>query len=371
MRLAILGSRGIPARYGGFETFVEELAPRLVARGVEVTVFCEATGEPAPAELGGVRLEHVPAGAPGPLRTVAYDLRCLWRARRDFDVVYMLGYGASFACWLPRLWGSAVWINMDGLEWRRSKWSRLARWYLRAMEGIAGRVATRLVFDNGALAGEIVARRRWRGVERTALAYGAPIVRAADPAPLFELGLEPGGFDLALCRAEPENHLLEVVRAHVEADLPRPLVVVANTEAGTPYCDEVLAWASERVRFLGAVYEPRTVRALRFHCHTYLHGHSVGGTNPSLIEAMGCGAPVIAHDNPFNREVLGDAGLYFASEAALRGALAAAQAESPAGRRAIGAAARHRIEERYTWERVAQQYARLLGLPAQRVEVAA
>ena len=370
-RIAILGSRGIPARYGGFETFVEELAPRLVRRGSDVTVFCEAHPGPSPTGFRGVRLEYVPARAPGPLRAIEYDLRCLWRARRRFDVVYMLGYGASFGCFLPRLAGREVWINMDGLEWRRSKWGGLARWYLRTMEGLAGRTATRLVFDNAALAGEVVARRRWQHVAHTVLAYGAPVHRSADPAPLANLGLQPDGYDLVLCRCEPENHILEIIRAHRAANGPRPLVVVANSDLGTPYCGEVLAWQGEAVRFTGAIYDAGVVRALRFHCHTYLHGHSVGGTNPSLIEAMGSGAFVVAHDNPYNRDVLGETGEYFADEAGLLATLERTNAAPRAQRRVRGEAARARIEERYTWEAIADQYADLLGAVASRAEVAA
>ena len=121
VHIAILGARGIPARYGGFETFVDELSRRLVTRGIRVTVYCEADETPAMDSYEGVELVHVPANAPGPARTIVYDIACLWRARKDFDLVYMLGYGASFGCFLPRLWGTQVWINMDGLEWRRSK----------------------------------------------------------------------------------------------------------------------------------------------------------------------------------------------------------------------------------------------------------
>lgn len=370
-RVAILGSRGIPARYGGFETFVEELAPRLVQRGAEVTVFCERSPGPAPTAYRGVRLEHVPAEAPGPLRTLAYDVRCLWRARRGFDVVYMLGYGASFACFLPRLAGSQVWINMDGLEWRRSKWRAHARAWLWTMEALAGRAATRLVFDNGALADEVLGRRRWRRVEHSVLAYGAPAVREPAPASALPPGLKPDGYDLVLCRCEPENHVVELVRAHARSGIPRPLAVVANTDAGTPYCAEVLQWRGDHVRFTGPIYEPEVVRALRSHCRLYLHGHSVGGTNPSLIEAMGCGTFVIAHDNPFNREVLGSAGLYFGGDTPLRAALEAAEATGPEERRARGEAARERVERHYAWEAIADRYAALLGEATSRAGAAA
>jgi len=172
-----------------------------------------------------------------------------------------------------------------------------------------------------------------------------------------------------VCRCEPENHVLELVRTHARSGTPRPLVVVANTDRDTPYCEQVLAWRSDRVRFLGPIYEPRVLSALRVHGHTYLHGHGVGGTNPSLLEAMGCGAFVIAFDNAFNREVLGPAGLYFQGEESLRAALEAASGTSSGEREALGRAARERVERHYTWEAVAQDYAALLGEVAERWQV--
>src|SRR5690348_17242488 len=124
MKLAILGARGIPAGYGGLETFAEQLSIRLVARGHEVTVFCESRGNTS-EQYKGVKLQYVPVRRLGPLSTVLYDAESLWQARSGFDVIYMLGYGASAFCWLPRVWGSQVWINMDGLEWKRAKWNAL------------------------------------------------------------------------------------------------------------------------------------------------------------------------------------------------------------------------------------------------------
>lgn len=370
--VALLGSRGIPARYGGFETFAAELGPRLVERGFEVTVFCERVRGAHPSTYRGVRLEYVAARGPGPVASLSYDLRCLWRARRRFDLVYMLGYGSSFACGLPRLFGTPVWINMDGLEWRRSKWGPGARRWLRIMEGCACRSADRLVFDNGALAEDVLRRHRPRA-ESTVLAYGSPVVTGADVAPLERLGLEPDGYDLAVCRAEPENHLLELVRAHRVADLARPLVVVANSDRNTSYCAALRELESDDLRLLGTVYDAQVLSALRVHAHFTLHGHSVGGTNPSLLEAMGCGAVVLAHDNPFNREVLVDAGRYFASEKDCARQLHELERVGAASLADLRSRARRHVRERYGWEDLADRYAReilgTLGLPE--AEVAA
>lgn len=359
--IAILGSRGIPARYGGFETFVDELSRRLVQRGVRVTVFCEAEETPGdlddkPTEYEGVELIHVPATAPGPARTIAFDIACLWRARRNYDVVYMLGYGASFACFLPRLWSREVWINMDGLEWRRSKWSPLARLWLKTMEGIALLTATRVIYDNQALAQEIEGRRH-RVPHSSVLEYGAPLLRERTSTErLAELGVTAGEYYLVVCRFEPENHVIEIARAYGESGLERPLILVANKDIGTSYAAETLQLASDRVRFVGTVYDQDLLLPLRQHCRAYIHGHSVGGTNPSLLEAMGCGNFILSHDNPFNRVTLGDAALFFSGEQdlvqRLRECEALAEEELEAKRRAV----LERVDQRYTWEAIADRY---------------
>lgn len=359
-RIAFLGSRGIPARYGGFETFVDEVARRLVRRGIEVTVFCERGDGPRPTEVEGVRLEYVPANAPGSLRTLLYDLSCLWRARRGHDVVYMLGYGAALFCFLPRLFGSRVWINMDGIEWKRSKWSSLARLWLYLMEGLAFLTADRLIFDNGALRDSILERRRKR-VDTSVIEYGGPDVALdPDPSPLAEFDVTPGEYYLVVCRCEPENHVLEVCRAWLAAELDRPLLVVANTEPGTEYARRCTELASDGLRFVGTVYDQRVLVALRSHCRAYLHGHSVGGTNPSLLEAMACGNAVIAHDNVFNREVLGSCGRFFQTEADLASELQAFDRLSAGDVAELGRDARARIRESYTWSRITDRYQELL-----------
>src|SRR6266571_1127158 len=145
MKISILGTRGIPAQYGGFETFAEEIAVRLVKQGVDVTVFCEAEKGEQSGEYQGVKLIYVSVPKLGSLTTILFDLICLWRARKEFDVVYMLGYGASPFCFIPRLWGRQVWINMDGVEWARSKWSWPARIWFKMMEAVAMRTPDRII----------------------------------------------------------------------------------------------------------------------------------------------------------------------------------------------------------------------------------
>lgn len=357
-RIAFLGSRGIPARYGGFETFVEEVAKRLVFLGAEVTVYCEGTS--GPAEYEGVQLKYVAAHAPGPFRTLWFDLCCLWRARREHDVVYMLGYAAALFCFIPRVFGSEVWINMDGLEWKRSKWGFLARAWLKWMEGLAFRAANQLIFDNFALR-EIVLARRATPVKTTVIEYGAPTVdQLPSKTHLDRFGVRAGEYYLVVCRFEPENHVLEIAKAHFAAGIEDPLIIVANSDLGTRYVARCRRLGSERIRFVGPVYDQKVLLSLRAHCRAAIHGHSVGGTNPSLLEAMVCGKPILAHDNPFNRETLAASGTYW-QVGGLAEAWEKFDAEDSASVAWRGFAARKRAVEYFSWERIAAAYIDLLS----------
>lgn len=357
-RIAFLGSRGIPARYGGFETFVEELSVRLVERGIDVTVFCEGDAREAERSFRGVQLEHVRAWAPGPLRTLAFDAQCLARSLRGFDVVYMLGYGSSALCSLPRLAGRDVWINMDGLEWRRSKWSPAARAWLWAMEKLAFHCASHLVFDNAALRERVAGTRR---KSASVIEYGAPIyTRDDESGVLARFGLQAGRYLLAVARLEPENHLIEIVRAHRESGSERDLALVTNVERGGDYARALADAAGARTRILGSVYDASVLRPLRRHAHAYVHGHSVGGTNPSLLESMGCANVVVAHDNPFNRETLAGNGLFWSDERELAQRLVECESLARSDRERLREAVLARAREQYGWERIAERYAALI-----------
>lgn len=371
LRVAILGARGIPANYGGFETFAEQLATRLAARGHEVTVYAECGDQPvADTTYQGVRVRSRRRPRWGAASVLAYDCTCLWDARRGYDLVYMLGYGAAWACWWPRVFGVPVWINVDGLEWARSKWTWAARMYLRCMEWVAAKVATRLIADAEAIA------QRFRltypgGAPSSFIAYGADLVQAdeVDPSVLATWGLQAYHYMLVVARPEPENHILEIVQGYVMHGGEWPLVVVGDVSGATPYQQQLKALASDRVRFVGGIYDTEQLKSLRVHAACYLHGHSVGGTNPSLLEALACGNWVIAHDNPYNREVARDAAEYFSTPVQLARSLdrvvgdEGADLQSHRAQRARDIVAKH-----YTWEGIADAYEALMYaqcLPAQ------
>jgi glycosyltransferase involved in cell wall biosynthesis len=360
-RLAILGTRGIPARYGGFETFAEELAIRLVNRGVEVTVFCPAPASTPDKTYRGVKLKFVKFPALGKYSEMFWDARCFCAAREHFDVVYMLGLGGAFAAWVPRLFGATIWVNTDGVEWKRTKFTWPQRAYLALAEALSVLFANRVIADSGAIATYL--GRRYPGLKSiSTIAYGADIpADSLDSHLIAEWGLEPGRYYIVVCRLEPENHVLEILEGFEQSNTPLPIILLGNIESPNAYVRALLAHRSNRVRFLGAVYDREKLAALRFFARAYMHGHSVGGTNPSLLEAMACSNLVVAHDNPFNREVLGDFGIFFRTPAEVASALNAIDS-GEVDRDALRRGAVSRIRKYYQWDQIADDYLALLKL---------
>lgn len=357
--LAILGSRGIPAHYGGFETFAEQLATRLAKQGIDVTVFCERDkGQSGPGQYCGVNLIYVSAPDFGPLTTIIFDIRCLWRARRNYDVVYMLGYGASLFCCIPRFWRREVWINMDGVEWARTKWNWLAKLWFRIMEYAALWTASLVVADSRGIDAHLKSRHR-RRPNTAIIAYGAEIVSSSpDCSVLQEWGLSPGAYYLVVCRLESENQIREIVEGYSLSKSERPLIIVGDHGSDTPYVTKLLQFRDARVRYVGTVFDKSRLQALRWNCRAYFHGHCVGGTNPSLLEALGCGNQIAAHDNVYNREVAGDCALYFRSLSDVTSIVE--EFDRSELTNAKRAARWNRIRENYTWDKVVHAYCEML-----------
>ena len=360
-KLAILGTRGIPARYGGFETFAEELATRLAARGVDVTVFCPSTIPKNNETYRGVTLRFIQFPQLGKYSEMVWDGRCFCAARRGYDVVYMLGLGGAYAAWVPRVLGTEVWVNTDGIEWKRTKFSMPQRTYLALAEALSVFFATRVIADSSAIADYL--RRRYPGIRRiSTIAYGADIpAKKPNEVLLQEWGLASNGYYIVVCRLEPENHVLEIIKGFEQSNSPMPLVILGHIEKPNTYVQTLLAYSSKRIRFLGTVYDKEKLAALRFCARAYIHGHSVGGTNPSLLEAMACSNVIIAHDNPFNREVITHFGQFFTTPADLAAAVNAIES-AQVDRQELGKRARDRIRARYGWNQIADAYFELLDV---------
>lgn len=357
--IAIIGSRGIPARYGGFETFAEELAVGLAERGVDVTVYCE--GRAGPSTYRGVQLVYVPAPHLGGFTTILHDFRALWRARKKYDVVYMLGYGTSLFCLLPKWAGAEVWMNMDGVEWQRDKWGLIGKTWWKLMESVAQYIPHLMIADAEAIKHFLQARHR-KLPPIVVIRYGADVLETPpDPAPLAEWGLEPYEFHLVVSRFEPENHVLEIFQGYANSNTTRPLVALGTTRKPTTYTRTLDSIAANDARFVlpGPIYDDR-LSVLRYYARTYLHGHSVGGTNPSLLEAMGSSSAIIAHDNEFNREVVGDAAVFFSTAADVTEHVNGLDSNAQR-RRILEHRALLRLKADYTWDKVVAVYLDLLA----------
>ncbi|WP_158297151.1 DUF1972 domain-containing protein [Zhihengliuella sp. ISTPL4] len=355
LRIALIGTRGIPAAYGGFETAVEEVGRRLVARGHRVLVYGRDAGTAGDVHLG-MRRVTLPAVRHKALETLSHTalstVHAVTRARPDAAFVF----NAANSPFLPllRARGIPVALHMDGLEWRRSKWGPRGKAYYRWAESFGVRTADAIIADAPGIA-EYYDHQF--GVASEMIRYGAPLLDDAPVAGIRALGLEPGEYHLVVARFEPENHVREIVEGYAASAAGKPLVVVGSAPYAADYTAAIddLASADDRIRLLGAVYDQDLLDALYHHAFTYLHGHSVGGTNPSLLRAMGAGTAVIAYDVVFNREVLDGHGWYFSDPAQAATAITAAEADADGVARA-GAAARTRAADDFTWDAVAEAY---------------
>ncbi|MFN2202892.1 MAG: DUF1972 domain-containing protein [Caldilineaceae bacterium] len=354
-RIAIIGSRGIPAEFGGFETFAEQLALRLVHLGWDVTVFCESNQNYRKPQYKGVNLKYIYAPRITAVRSIWFDLLSVVATLRGYDIVYMLGYHAGFVFVLPRLFATNFWVNMDGLEWRRTKWSLATRRYLKAMESLTLRLAPHIVADAQGIADHLTANYPRAANKTHVVEYGASLItREPKIGHITDNGLIPRGYYLVVCRLEPENHVREIVEGFIRSDSRRFLIIVGDHATGTAYVSSLLKAANDRVIFFGSLYDQEMLTALRFHCLAYIHGHSVGGTNPSLLESMACGTYIIAHDNVFNREVTAGLCAYFTNAADLERVVRRIDKNGPPCN--VGAALINRVESHYNWDRIADVY---------------
>jgi glycosyltransferase involved in cell wall biosynthesis len=357
LQINILGTRGVPGAHGGFETFATHFSQFLVERNINVVVYCQAeSGVSRPKswtdEWKGVRRVHFQTWSNGAAATIEFDLRAVLHVLRQPGVDLVLGYNTAIFCALQRRLRRRIAINMDGIEWKRRKWGPIARRWLWLNEKLAGIFATRMIADHP----EISAHLRGRGLgESVMIPYGSEPITQAPQEALASFGLAPNGFFISICRIEPENSILELIRAFVAAKTGLKLVVLGNLKPENPYHQEVQQAANADVLFPGAVYEADRLQALRLYCRAYLHGHQVGGTNPSLVEALGAGSPVIAHDNPFNRWVAGPEQLYFSNEADCAEVFHRV-ATGTVDVTPLRDAARRRHQEAFTFEKIHTRY---------------
>jgi glycosyltransferase involved in cell wall biosynthesis len=368
--LRIMGVRGIPAAHGGFETFAERLALYLAERNWLVTVYCqeEGTGNAFEDHWCGVRRVHIPVDRPGPVGTVIFDWKSTRHAAEEEGLVLTLGYNTAVFCSLYRARKIRNIINMDGIEWSRKKWSKAAKAWLWLNDWAGCWLADHLIADHPEIARHL--NSRVEASKISTITYGADAIHAADRALLQPYGVSQEPYAIVIARCEPENSILEIVSAWSRRPRGMKLLVLGDYRNPNAYQQCVLNAASSEVVFPGAIYDRKTVAALRFFSTLYIHGHQVGGTNPSLVEALGAGNAVIAHSNPFNRWVGGEGALYFENEekcAAILDMLL--QNEQILAAMRDGSRQRHL--EKFTWNDVLLRYEGLLFSWAYGIGVAA
>lgn len=354
MRIALLGTRGIPANYGGFETFAEELSTRLVQRGHQVTVYCRQRH--TSDHFHGVRLRYAPTIRHKYFDTVAHTaFSTLDLLARRFDaVLYCNAANAVFTLW-PRALGMPTALNVDGLERHRKKWNALGKTYYLVSEWLATWCPSRVVTDAEKIREYYLERYN---KDSHFIAYGAEVGRVRETQVIEELGLEPGRYVLYVSRLEPENNALMVRRVFERVRTPFKLALVGNAPYAHDYIREVQQTDDPRILMPGAIYG-EGYHQLQSHCHTYIQATEVGGTHPALIEAMGRGALVLYLNTPENAEVADTAGVPFSNEDELLDKLQWAVGLSPEERECWSRKAMARVEEVYSWNAVTDAYEKL------------
>jgi len=359
VNVAILGTRGVPAAYGGFETLAEELGARLAERGHRVTVYGRSAFiDPSLDGYRGMRLVVLPAIASKHLETVSHTfLSAVHAFWQGYDAVLLCNAANAPMIRLLQLGGTPVAINVDGIERKRRKWGAAARLYYLVCERLAALMSNALITD-----AEVIRRyyRRAYGTASKMIAYGGDLEPPVGSDVLASFGLDAGEYLLYVSRFEPENNPDRIAGAYSRVPGSRRLVMVGGAPYAPGLTRRVRDLADDRVLLPGAIYGDG-YRQLLFGCRLYIHATEVGGTHPALVEAMGAGRPVLYYDTPENREAAGDAGLRFrftggdAFEKVLTQVV-----DDDAKLAELGARSRRRVAQRYRWSDIAVEYERVL-----------
>ena len=364
LRIGMLGLYGMTMpklHFTGFETGFGEIAPRLAEMGHDVTMYCRKGSFPPEMrvpEYKGVRLVYVPSPGgknfSGVIATFFAVLHAL--AKGNYQIFFFVNVGMGHHAALCRLFGHKVIMNVNGLDWTRAKWGPVARWYFLSAAHSAVKFCTELVTDADAM--KEFYRERFNK-ETTMIAYGAYIDSSTNPDLVRQFGVEPDEYYLIASRLIPENHADLITEAFLQSGSKRKLVIAGGANYDSPFHRKLRSMEGENVILTGHIDDQDVIKELHCNCFAYLHGHSVGGTNPSLLKAMGYGNCILALDTVFNREVLADGGIFFPRDAhVLAQQIREIEAE-PARVAELRRMGPERIRANYTWEKIAGQYDQL------------
>jgi len=361
LRIGMLGLYGMPMtnlHFTGFETGFGEIAPRLVDAGHEVTIYCRRGSYPEALrvpEYRGVRLIYVPSPGgknfSGLIATLFAAIHALTVG--GYDIFFFVNVGMGHHAALCRAFGNKVVMNVDGLDWTRAKWGPVAKWYFFSAARSAVRFCTELVTDAEAM--RVFYLERFKK-ETTMIAYGAYIESSQKPELISRFGVVPDDYYLIASRLIPENHADLIARAFLKSGSKRKLVIAGGANYDSDFHRELRALAGEKIILTGHIDDQEVIRELHCNCFAYVHGHSVGGTNPSLLKAMGYGNCILALDNVFNREVLAGGAIFFPRDEEVLANEMRMLESDPACVAELRKMGPERIQKNYTWEKIAGQY---------------
>jgi glycosyltransferase involved in cell wall biosynthesis len=352
-----LGTRGIPNRYGGFEQAATHIASGLAEKGHEVTVYNSNQHPYTGNNWKGVNIIHCYEPAYfGSAGQFVYDLNCIRNAKKKkFDVWLFFGYTSSSVWW--RLYpGKVVLIsNMDGLEWKRSKYNVLTRKFLLYAEKLAVKHSHFLLADSTAIQFYLFEKYR---VQSNYIAYGAELLHEEDSSVFSVYGIQQHDYCLVLARMEPENNIETILTGFCRSNTVKKMIVIGNLD--TKFGKYLLSKfeTDKRVTFVPSLYDAKKLHTLKLYCSLYFHGHSCGGTNPSLLEAMADGAVICSHENPFNRAILGDDAFYFSSVDDITSRIDSER--NPSVEKNMILHNREKIEQKYNWPVIVSAYEKLI-----------
>ncbi|MBU1372232.1 MAG: DUF1972 domain-containing protein [Bacteroidetes bacterium] len=362
MKLAIIGSRGYPYVYGGYETFVKELSERLIHQKIEVTVYCQSNlFIHQPKQVNGINLLYIPTVKFKSLNQLIHSfLSMLHVSLSNVDVVLVVNLAAGPLGWLPRLFGKKTMMNTDGLEWERPKWKGLGSKYFYFGAWCATKFYDVLISDAEAMRQVYLQKFN---AESEVIAYGAPQFEERNSVALEKFNLKPYAYYLIVGRLIPDNNADFIIKEFLESNSPKKLVVIGDVPYQDDYANHLKGLASDKLIFTGYVKNQDDLLSLYQHCFVYLHGHEFGGTNPAMLKAMANKCAILALNTRFNQEMLnnGEFGLFFdKNEKSLKTKMNEIE-QSPALVESLRKKVNNGLGEKYNWEFVSKQYINLMN----------
>lgn len=357
MKIAIIGSRGYPYIYGGFETFVKELSERLVNRDIEVHVYCQKNlFKNRPKQVNGIHLHYIPTIASKSLNQPIHCLLSVLHASfSSFDILLVVNLAAGPMGWIAKLAGKRTMINVDGLEWLRPKWKGLGATYFKWAAGIATKTYDLIITDADAMR-EVYLKEFKK--DSKVIAYGAPQYKMSDKALISYFHLKTEEYYLIVGRLIPDNNADLLIRAFLKSNSTKKLVVVGDVPYSDQYANDLKSLQNEKLIFLGYVKDQDRLMALYQNAFVYLHGHKFGGTNPAMLKAMANRCAILALNTVFNREMLdnGEFGLFFdESESSVIERMAHLESH-PDVVQEMRERVSHGLTDKYNWDCICDSY---------------